>query len=352
MGIFEKFLSSDWGQVRIGNNDYSVRLLVTIAGAALWLGTMLVETGTGAIVAIWTNLLFLVPLVAIGSLSRTVTLRQLVLLVFIGGFMMGVALLVIDTVMPTTSVRAFLVPPLEESCKIAPVLFLLWRWRKSRLWTLAATDVLLMAACSGTGFGLVEDAYIRYRFGWPAQLDWLPVTEITGGRIIAGHAIWTALAGVTIGLAVLLRSRRRLAWPVGVSGFALSIFDHISNNFGIGNRDLLARFMNGVSADGYLVLYLFFIGVLVVLAADLYIVHVALPGLPEFKAPGRLRDFRARWAFSVQKRALAHAVFNYRHSSGLERAEAITIATRLDAWFQNVRYVYEKVPSSPITASA
>jgi hypothetical protein len=37
------------------------------------------------------------------------------------------------------------------------------------------------------------------------------------------------------------------------------------------------------------VLYVFFIGVLVVLAADLYIVYVAFPNLPELKLPNRVR---------------------------------------------------------------
>src|SRR5712691_3988761 len=127
--MLQQLLISDWGQVRIGNKNYPVRLVVTVAGATLWLGSMLVETDTGGIVAIWTNLLFLVPLVAICSATRTVTLRELVSLCFIGGFMMGVVLLV-GPVNPTTSVEKFFMPPLlEESCKIAPVLFLLWRWR-------------------------------------------------------------------------------------------------------------------------------------------------------------------------------------------------------------------------------
>ncbi len=352
METLKNFLASDWGEVRIGKNVYPVRLIVAVGGAALWLGTMLVETGTGGIAAIWTNLLFLIPLVAICSATRTVSLRELVSLCFIGGFMMGVVLLV-GPVNPTSSVGRFLMPPLlEESCKISPVLFLLWRWRKSRLWTLAASDVLLMAAASGGGFGLVEDAYIRHRFGWPAQLDWLPVTEIIGGRIIAGHAIWTALAGLTIGLSLLLRNRRPIAAAVAASGFVVSVLDHIANNYGFGSRVGFAGFMNAIAMQGYLVIYLLFLGLVAVLAADLYVVHKTLPRLPELSLPSAVRDFPRKWAFSVQKRALAHAVFNYRRSTGLERAEAITMAALLDAWFKNVYYVYEKVPSSPIPARA
>lgn len=322
MKTLQQLLISDWGQVKIRKRSFPVRLLVTVAGATLWLASMLGETGTGGIVAFWTNLLFFAPLIAICSATRTVTLRQLLSLLFLGGFMMGVALFVINTFAPATTARAFIVPIIEESSKIAPVFFLLWLWREFRIWRLAASDVLLMAAASGTGFGLVEDAYIRHRFGWPAQLDWLPVTELTGGRIIAGHAIWTALAGVGIGLAILLRSRRRIALAVGGSGFILSLFDHIANNYGVRTGDSLATFMNGIGAHGYLVLYLFFSGVLVVVAADLYVVHEMFPRLPELNLPSGIQHFRAKWSLSLRKRALAHEAFQNRHSSRVGQAKA------------------------------
>lgn len=181
----------DWGRVRLGGRAYSTRLVVTAVGVTVWLGLTLAKTGTGGVAAIWTNLLFLIPLLVLCGATRTVSGRQLLSLCLIGGFMMGVALTVINAVAPApgTAARDFVVPVIEETCKIAPVLFLLWRWRTSRIFTLAATDVLLMAAACGAGFGVVEDAYIRSRFGWSDHLAWLPVTEITGGRIIAGHAI-------------------------------------------------------------------------------------------------------------------------------------------------------------------
>jgi len=356
MKSLQELLASDWGSIRIGNKVYSVRLFVTVAGAALWFGSMLVKTGTAGIVSIWTSFLFLGPLVAIGSATRTVTLRQLISLCFLGGFMMGAAVIVINAVMPTTITRNVMVPPLEETFKIAPVLFLLWRWRVGRLWTLAATDVLLLAAASGTGFGVVEDAYIRHRFGWPAHLDWLPIVQMTGGRVIAGHAIWTALAGATIGLALLFRSRRILALLLGVSGFALAIFDHVADNLGAyegsRNPNTLASIMNRIGAHGYLVLYLFLVVALVVLAADLYVVSVALPDLPELKPPSRWLGFRAKWSFSLPKRAFAHAVFQYRQSTGPGRAEAICSAMQLDAWFQKIHFLDAQAPSPPAAAKA
>lgn len=339
MSAWQWLSRGDWGRVRLSRRTYPARLVVAVAGAAVWLGLMLTETGRGGITAIWTNLLFLVPLLALCRGTCTVSTRQLVALCLIGGFMMGVALIVINAVAPVTSARAFVVPVIEESSKIAPVLFLLWRWRTSRIWALAATDVLLMAAASGAGFGVVEDAYIRSRFGWPDQLGWLPVTEITGGRIIAGHAIWTALAGLTIGLGLLLRKRGPVAIAVAASGFLLSLFDHIANNYGTTARGGLI--MDTVAQHGYLVIVVFVLAVPLALAADLLISRTALPDLPELEPSGGLRDARARRTFAVHKRALAHAVFHCRQSAGLRRTQAICTAAALDAWFQNTRYALD-----------
>ena len=160
----------------------------------------------------------------------------------LGGFAMSLAY-VHRPLGAAYSARAFVVPPIEELLKIAPVLFVLWRGRKSLTRTFGVTDVMLLAAASGAGFGMVEDAYIRHNSGWPAQLDWLPLTEITGGRVIAGHAIWTTLAGVTLGFALLLKNRSKLAAVgLGASGLVWSVFDHIANNFGVGQRGGFAGF--------------------------------------------------------------------------------------------------------------
>jgi RsiW-degrading membrane proteinase PrsW (M82 family) len=343
MSAWQSMTRGDWGQVRFGRRAYPTRLVVTIAGIAVWLGLTLVRTGTGGVAAVWTNLLFLIPLLVLCGATRTVSGRQLLSLCLIGGFMMGVALTVINAVAPApgTAARAFVVPVIEETCKVAPVLFLLWRWRASRIFTLAATDVLLMAAACGAGFGVVEDAYIRSRFGWPDHLAWLPVTEITGGRIIAGHAIWTALAGLTIGLGLMLRRHTPLAVAVAASGFFLSAFDHISNNYGAGSSGGLATTMNTIGMHGYLVLTVFLVAAPAAITADWLIGRVALPDLPELSRPGGMSDPEVSVTFSVNRRAMAHALFNSRQTAGLPRAQAIRAAAALDAWFMQTRFAAE-----------
>jgi hypothetical protein len=224
---------------------------------------------------------------------------------------------------------------MEEMFKIAPVLFVLWRGRRSTTWTLGVTDLTLMAAASGVGFGMVEDAYIRHNHGWPAHIDWLPLTEITGGRLIVGHGIWTALAGITLGLALLLRSRRGLAIGLGASGFLWSVLDHIANNFGVGQRGALATFLNGITGQGWVTFYLFVVGVAIAVGFDLYIIHVQLPKFPEFKLP-RLQNgvsgLRRLWAFLVGRRALAYVLFRYRRASGLARAKLACSGAVLDQY--------------------
>src|ERR1700674_4079599 len=224
-------LSGNWGSVTLGRRRFTGRDVVAASGAAFWLLLMFVNTGTSGVVALWTARVFLIELIVLSSATRTVSIRQLASMFLLGGFTMSLAY-VFARSMPHTPGRAFLAPPMEELLKIAPVLFLLWRGRNSTTRTFGITDVMLLAAASGAGFGMVEDAYIRHNSGWPAQLDWLPLTELTGGRLIAGHAIWTTLAGITLGSALLLRSRAKLAVGLGASGLAWSALDHVDNKLG------------------------------------------------------------------------------------------------------------------------
>src|ERR1700730_1017962 len=157
-------LSGTWGTISWHGHHFSGRQLVAWAGAAFWLLVMIVSYGTGGIVALWTALVFMVALIVLTSATRTVSIRQVTSLFLLGGFTMGLVYVVAQFI-PHTPLRAFMVPPMEETFKIAPVLFVLWRGRNSTTWTLGVTDVMLLAAASGVGFGMVADAYIRHTRG-------------------------------------------------------------------------------------------------------------------------------------------------------------------------------------------
>jgi RsiW-degrading membrane proteinase PrsW (M82 family) len=343
-------LSGSWGTISWHGYRFSIRQLIGWAGIAIWLLVTIVSYGTSGIVALWTAVVFMVGLIVLTSATRTVSIRQLTALFLLGGFTMGLAY-VVAQFMPHTPVRAFIVPPMEEIFKIAPVLFVLWRGRRSTTWTLGVTDVMLLAVASGVGFGMVEDAFIRHNRGWPGHIDWLPLTEITGGRLIVGHGIWTALAGITLGLALLLRSRRELAIGLGASGFLWSTLDHIANNFGVGQRGVLANFLNGITGQGWVTFYLFVAGVVIAIGFDLYMIHVQLPKFPEFKLP-RLQNgvtgLKTMWAFLVGRRALAYMLFRYRRASGLPRADLACFGAVLDQYLINHHSSQGLVPQSQL----
>jgi hypothetical protein len=325
-------ITHNWGTISWGGHRFSTRQLIALAGAAVWLLVMIVSYGAGGIVALWTALLFMAALIVLTSATRTVSIRQVISLFLLGGFTMGM-MYVVAQFIPHSSLRDFVVPPTEELFKIAPVLFLLWRGRRSSTWTLGVTDVMLLAAASGVGFGMVEDAYIRHYRSWPAHIDWLPLTEITGGRLIVGHGIWTILAGTTLGFALLLHSRPKLAVWLGASGFLWSALDHIANNFGVNRGGALADFLNGITGHGWVTFYLFVVGVGIAIGFDLYIIHGQLPNFPELQWPrlqGGISGLQTMWAFLIDRRALAYVLFHYRRASGIFRANLACLGTILD----------------------
>ena len=327
-----------WGTLVYGTARVPIRLLVVVLGTLVWLLAMLLVGGGEAITAIWTNALFLVPLVLVGSLVRTVRLRWIAIMVFAGGALMGLMYLLAQLVaglFEDGATRAVLVPLLEEGLKVLPVLAFLWIGRRTYSWTLGATDVLILAAASGVGFGVVEDAYIRAHAGWPAQIDWLPVTELIGGRLIVGHAIWAALAGATIGLALLLRTRRPIVLPValGASGFLVSFIDHAANNYSNTRSDALGDLMNIVSQNGWTPLWLFFLASLGCLVADALIVYRRLPGQRRYPTPPRApgsRGLREAWGYVTDRRALAFARFRWQQARPRIIEEAARASAQLE----------------------
>ncbi|HEV8421548.1 MAG TPA: PrsW family glutamic-type intramembrane protease, partial [Actinomycetota bacterium] len=210
--------------------------------------------------------------------------------------------------------RDILVPLVEECLKILPVLFLLWRWRRGRAWTLGAMDVFLMAAASGAGFAVVESAFIRHRFGWPGSLAGLPGTEVFANRLNLGHGIWAALAGATIGLALFIRWRRLLALALGASGLVLAALDHMANNLTAGGK-AFGKALDAVMAHGHGLLLLFFALVLASLAIDVYIAYVKRPRLAELEPPtlgSAPASLAETWRFHLDRRELLYAGFRRR----------------------------------------
>jgi RsiW-degrading membrane proteinase PrsW (M82 family) len=350
MTAIERLLSGDWGTVRLRQSAVPVDLMVLVPGAILWLGVLLWRGGAAGGAAFRNTALFLFVLLFLTSATRSLIVRRLMPPFFLGGLLMCVMLPAIYA-LQDVAIGDFILPPVEEMLKLVPVLLILRRGAQSESWTLGATDVLLVAAVTAAGFNLAEQTYLGPSDGPEPGLYGLLGSHLNHSRLSAGHIAWSSLAGATIGLGLLWRSKRWLAPLVGVSGLCLSIIDHVASNYRTGHNDRLATMLRAGTIDGWLVCYLAVAGFVLAIAIDFYINHATLPELPELEEPLGLESLRGSWRFALGKRALAHAVFQYRRLSGLDRANAICAAASLDAWFLNLRAFFEYTVDEAPTAA-
>lgn len=325
--------------------QWTPRRVIFVAGIALWLGSMLVQTRLDGIIALWTGALLLGGLLVVTTPTRTVTIGQLVQPLCLGGAMLGLAILagaIFNATIGPGGLRKLTIPLVEEVVKVLPVLWILWRERNGRAQTLGVTDVLLIATACGVGFGLVEEAFIRHNQGWSRSLWWLPTSEIYRGlhgtQLVSGHSVWTGLAGLTLGFALLLRRPRTLMTIVAASGLVWSVIDHAGFNYGSSYRDALGATLRFVNGDGWFTAYLFFVGVVAAIFLDFYLLHFSHRKLPEEKLswPGLAIDrLRTLWAFERGRRQFAYAVARYQRETGMARARAAVAAAILDAALVN-----------------
>jgi hypothetical protein len=178
-----------------------------------------------------------------------------------------------------------------------------------------------MGAASGGGFGLVEEAYFHLHYGPTRALDWLQLTRINGPTLTLGHSTWSALAGATLGLALLWRPRKPLNYFLAGSGLLWSIIDHSHHNYGIDRTGFSVDLFNFLTGHGWLSLYFF---VLAAVSTDFYAVRGLLASRQQLRlqggkppeAFGQGNGFRGLWAFFVQRRALAYVLFRCQRASG------------------------------------
>jgi len=183
---------------------------------------------------------------------------------------------------------------------------------------MAASDIMLLGAASGGGFGLVEEAFYHFHNGATLALDWFPLTRINGVTLTVGHSTWTGLAGATLGLALLWRPRKPLIYLLAGSGIFWSFLDHSHHNYGVDRSGISVDLFNFVTGHGWLSLYFFVIALICVLASDLNVLHRVLPPLPELKIPpaGLLSSSAGAmsiWKFILTRRALAFVSFHYKN---------------------------------------
>ncbi|WP_328873555.1 PrsW family glutamic-type intramembrane protease [Streptomyces sp. NBC_00287] len=159
-------------------------------------------------------------------------------------------------------------PWVEELVKVSPLLLAGMYAKVRRQWGL--TDFTILGAALGAGFGLLE-ALLRYSLdadralsrhgGWivpdslsapyipgPAEVftSWLPSPAAplnlgrTGEVMVPTftHLVWTALAGLAVG--ILCRARSRLK-PLALIPFGAAVAHHTLNNYVSGRPAREAR---------------------------------------------------------------------------------------------------------------
>ena len=356
--------TSSSATIRIAGRQIPFRVCLFWVGVTFWIGITLFETGSAGLVALWASFGFLVEMIVITSATRTIRLNQAAKFYCLGGVMMSVVWVAdygFTMIVPDGNAvsRKLFTPFLEESLKLAPVAFYLWRQRPARLWTMGASDILLLAAATGAGFGLVEDASIQHDFGMWHPVFWLPTTAVSGVSLTVGHQIWTSIAGAILGLALLWRPRKPFAYLLGASGLVWSMLDHFRNNFGVGRSGFIVDFLNFVGGHGWVSLYFFLFGVIAVVGTDLYAVRGMLSSHPQLKLQGleppenhrEGNRLKALWAFLVERRALAYVLFRCQRSTGLAQEKLACLAGVLERRLLK-RKSSPVLPTSPSAAAA
>lgn len=308
--------SNSWGIVPVGASMIPVRHIVMWTGLAGWVGLTLSQTGPIGITAVAFNVSVLLGLILLTTFTRSVPLRTVALMFFSGGVAMALALGIERVLLAPplmAPLRNLLVPFLEETIKLIPLFFYLYRVRKFTLWTVGVSDTMLMGAALGAGFAFVFDAYRHIHQPWQhhPHVQWLPTADMIAGLYLSvGHAVLGAIAGTSVGIALLIINKRKTALIPILIGVSWCIFDHAASLNFLNANSIVGNFFKMLTLKGFASVYIFGLSVAVSIAADLYIGARYLPRSSEFKLPKR-KDFgeglSGMWDFILDRRRLAYA---------------------------------------------
>ncbi len=212
-------------------------------------------------------------LAALGSVTRSIRISTLLLAAMAGAYGCGmlallgeigytrvIAMITGDQLYEVIRTASHTVDPfIEELVKVLPLILIAWLARQlHRQW--GVTDYLLVGAAIGTGFAWME-AMLRFAGDagramsdnaggfllpsisppqiagiGPTLLTWLPppvrTADILGlaGATVNLHLVWTALAGLGLGLLVRMSGWWRL---LGLVPLLYAGVDHAVNNYAI-----------------------------------------------------------------------------------------------------------------------
>jgi protease prsW family protein len=245
--------------------------------------------------------LFVIALLLVITLgTRTVSVASLGLFWLVGVFPVVFLAMVLQWLPaellgtgPRSPVSTVVVPILDTAVYLVPVAVYYAIAIRAKLQP-AASDGLLIGFAVGAGYAFFEDAVIGDILlsgdGWFAAQPWslfAPTISEVGDSISLNHALWAALGGLSLGVAVMLR-HRRYAWLIAVIGPMLIVLNHavvnvISNSFSVGGRgglDPLAAIADLLTLGGVLPLLVVYIGAMAVALLEYRILASVSPRWP------------------------------------------------------------------------
>lgn len=204
----------------------------------------------------------------LSTVTRTTTPREILAAWLSGVFVAGAAVdglgaLLEDSFSPNLFTSG-VVPVLEESFKLAPMLiFVFVSTRRRRGY--GAFDLALLGAATGGGFAMYEDMLWGRRFLAGIDGGWsnLVPTVLKDPLFVAGHLAWSAAIACGVGLLIVHR-RAMISWVAGPLLIAVPTLDHAAINF----RGEQYASMRDALQDGRLAVMLLFVGVALTLALD------------------------------------------------------------------------------------
>lgn len=223
--------------------------------------------GTSALYHGWLPLLILVASISVRGRST----QHTVVAVF-GGFFTAMFLarsfseFATDVMGATDPWRlAVVVPLLEETSKLVPIVLVAAIWR-GRRGSPGVVDYGLIGVASGAGFAFHEDGLWQRLIGqgFEGPTGWvLPqIHDSAASGVIVGHAVWTGMVGLALGAA--FTRRERIWWLVAGASFAMVVFDH-----GSWNNVELRENWRFLLANGWLPAGVFLVGLMLAFALDL-----------------------------------------------------------------------------------
>jgi hypothetical protein len=301
--------------------------------------------------ALFRQFSFIIPLLVVATLTRTVTLWLVSLFFFLG--LSAVIILALLFSFPFFSgvtdelfIVSVLVPVVEETTKAIPILLAVTLRRNRLRWTTGALDIALLGGAVGCAFGLVEDL-IR-QWSWidiialrdairigplflpTAVLEFGSLLEQLGGVVASaaqdratfiGHGPATAFIALNIGLIRLVPSRRtKILWLLPLLVWGWMVFDHGAYNYAVSVRSTV-RYSISVGETEEVTVEL----------DDLSGLHPLFAKLYEWEDYGRLAGYlfllELPLAFLIERRILG------RYSEILESKEK---REGLSRWFRGI----------------